>query len=101
MQSDTIDELPRPDPLADLDVVPAPGDWAELAACGPLVDVDLWTPNARPDPDELSVAVRVCRRCPVRAECAAYAAQWPVYGLWSGTWHTEPELLRRRRTIAA
>lgn len=35
----------------------------------------------------MAVVERVCRRCPVRQECADYAAQTPVWGVWAGVWH--------------
>jgi hypothetical protein len=41
----------------------------------------------RPDPDELAAAEAVCRRFPVRQDCADYAVQVPVSGLWAGVRH--------------
>lgn len=74
--------------------LPPIGEWVEDASCGPLADVEVWTAD-HPDVEELAVAERVCRRCPVRQECASYAASTAVWGLWAGTWHGG------RRTSAA
>jgi WhiB family redox-sensing transcriptional regulator len=67
-------------------------DWRAYAAC------------AGSDPDlffaagalEHKLAKRVCRTCPVRAECLAYAMDEPVdHGVWGGL--TERERRRFRR----
>jgi hypothetical protein len=79
---------PAQDELVDLwrDLPPL-GEWVDDAACGGMLgDVEVWTAD-RPDPDELAYAERVCRHCPVRAECADYAASAPVWGMWAGVWH--------------
>lgn len=76
-----VDELARA-----LAALPALGEWIDDAACGPLVDVAVWTADA-PDVEELALAERVCRRCPVRQACSDYAATAPVFGLWAGVWH--------------
>lgn len=88
-----LDEL-----AAALAALPPMGAWVLDASCGDLgLDAaDVFTQD-RPDPDELAVAERVCRRCPVRRECADYAARTPVYGVWGGTWHGE----QRKRQQAA
>jgi len=87
----TADLDPHPSVLdelaAALAVLPPIGAWVELAACGPLADAPVWTADDEPDDDELVVAERVCRRCPVRQECAGYAATAPVHGVWGGRWH--------------
>jgi hypothetical protein len=87
-----LDELARA--LVDL---PPIGAWVELAACGPLAGADVWTADDEPDADELAVAERVCRRCPVRQECADYAGSAPVHGVWGGVWHGQV----RKRVEAA
>ena len=84
-----LDELTRA--LPDL---PPLGEWIALAACGPLVDVEVWTADTKPDADELALVERVCRRCPVRTECRSYALSTPVYGVWGGVWH-DGRLVRR------
>lgn len=89
---DNTDELAAA--LADL---PSVGPWVELAACGPLADAPVWTADDEPDVDELALAERVCRRCPVRPACADYAATAPVYGVWGGVWHGQV----RKRAEAA
>lgn len=72
------------------------GAWVLDASCGDLgLDAAEVFTQDRPDPEELAVAERVCRRCPVRQECAAYAASAPAWGIWPGVWHGG------RRTSAA
>jgi hypothetical protein len=67
--------------------LPPLGAWVDAAACGGMLgDAEVWTAD-RPDPEELAYAERVCRRCPVRAECADYAGSAPVWGVWGGVWH--------------
>lgn len=76
--------------LDDLDVIPAPGEWTEDAACALLgVGADLFTGDRKPADSDLDLMARICRRCRVRNECAAYAETWPVYGMWSGVWRSE------------
>jgi hypothetical protein len=58
-----------------------PGPWAERAACR---DSDTALFFAA---DEISLAIarRLCRSCPVRGQCAAYALASPdVTGVWGG-----------------
>lgn len=62
------------------------GPWVEDAACGALGLAEVFT-GPKPDPEEMAVAERVCRSCPARQDCAAHAAQEPVYGVWGGVWH--------------
>lgn len=67
--------------------VVAPGEWGRWAACaGPDLDpvvrevftIDGWTPWD-------ATAIMVCRGCPVRAACTAYAGSTnPVSGIWGG-----------------
>jgi len=48
------------------------------------------------------VAVRVCRACPVRAACTAYAATTrPDTGIWGGWRRVDPATARRHRIPAA
>lgn len=88
-----LDEL-----AAALARLPPMGAWVLDASCGDLgLDAaDVFTQD-RPEPEELALAERVCRRCPVLSDCCAYAARAPVYGLWAGAWHDG----RRSRKAAA
>jgi hypothetical protein len=77
-----LDELTRA--LRDL---PPLGRWIESASCASLgVGSEVFTAD-HPDVEELELAAATCRRCPVRQQCRAYAAQAPVWGLWAGRWH--------------
>lgn len=73
--------------IADQAVGAPPGEWGRRAACaGPGLDpvlravftTDTWTPWDTP-------AITVCRACPVRAACAAYAGSIEAgSGIWGG-----------------
>jgi hypothetical protein len=78
----------EPDELTALwQSLPPMGEWVDEAACGDLGEGSAVFVADSPDPEELALAVRTCRRCPVRQECARYAAEAPVWGLWGGVWH--------------
>ena len=68
-------------------------DWQERAACS---QVD---PEAFPsDPvDRLHEAKQVCRRCPVKEECLAYALKnHEQFGIWGGLTERERRRLKKR-----
>ncbi len=48
----------------------------------------------RRDDDALAAARAVCHRCPVKAECLAWATKHDVFGVWGGT--TRTQRTRRR-----
>jgi WhiB family redox-sensing transcriptional regulator len=67
-------------------------DWRAFAACSGK-DPDLFF---APGAIEHKMAKRICRGCPVRMECLAYAMEEPVdHGVWGGM--TERERRRYRR----
>jgi WhiB family transcriptional regulator, redox-sensing transcriptional regulator len=74
--------------------------WQDLAACRGT-DTDRFFPisyKGRSAAD-IDVAVRICRSCPVRQPCLAYALSTAqTYGIWGGTTERQRKLLRRRRT---
>ena len=74
---------------------PAPGPWVSRGACRGA-PTDLFFPE---EPGEAEAALQVCQRCPVRAECAAYALAIPgLEGIWGGL--TEADRRRHRRRSA-
>lgn len=83
---DLVLDFPDLDLLADLPSLLPLGPWVEAAACGALGLAEVYTGN-KPDAEELAVAERVCRRCPVRRECGEHAASEAVWGVWAGEWH--------------
>lgn len=92
----TADPTPV-DPLAALFRNLRPlGAWVAEAACADLPDdlAAVFTDDD-PDPEVLAVAESVCWRCPVRQECADYAAQMPSWGLWGADVH--PGKVTRRK----
>jgi len=75
-----------------------PGEWGRQAGCAQpgldpvLREVFTTDTSTSWDPD----AVRVCRGCPVRAACTAYAATiGPVSGIWGGWRRLDPATARR------
>lgn len=75
------------------------GAWRDSAVCA-QIGGDYWFPEKGGLARE---AKRICRDCPVRADCLAYAlAANEPYGIWGGL--TRPERLRlagRRRPLPA
>jgi WhiB family redox-sensing transcriptional regulator len=71
--------------------------WMSDALCAE-VGGDQWFPEAG-EPTE--PAKRVCRQCPVKAECLDYAVENKIrFGVWGGTSERERQGLRRRREAA-
>jgi len=82
----------------------SPGQWGQAAGCAqpgldPVLREVFTTDTSTPwDGD----AVRVCRACPVRAACTAYAATiHPDAGIWGGWRRIDPATARRLRVPAA
>jgi WhiB family redox-sensing transcriptional regulator len=75
----------------DVDIVMQ--DWRAYAACAET-DPDLFF---APGAIEHKLAKRICRLCPVRQECLAYAMDEPVdHGIWGGLTERERRRYRRR-----
>lgn len=71
-------------------------DWRAMGACS-STDPDLWFAVGA---IEHKQAKRICRECPVRGQCLAYAMDAPVdHGIWGGL--TERERRRFRRQAGA
>jgi WhiB family redox-sensing transcriptional regulator len=74
---------------------PVSADWREWAACRrPGVNPEWFFPekggSARP-------AKRICRQCPVRADCLDYAiGTGQQFGIWGGLSERERRRLRER-----
>ena len=78
----TLDSLDR-----IVDLAPALGAWVGQAACARLPDELAATFTAEaPEAHEVALATVVCNGCPVRQECAEYAARANARGLWGATW---------------
>lgn len=74
---------------------PAPGLWIARGACRGAPTRMFFPENA----SEAGEALRVCRRCPVRPDCAGYALAIPgLEGIWGGL--TEANRRRHRRRHA-
>lgn len=95
---------PRP-AAAAAPVLLIPGPWAEDALCA-QTDPDIWFPEIGGH-REAAIARRICRACPVRAECLDYALAgadtWNglATGIWGGTSPRERARIRQARKAAA
>lgn len=73
-------------------------DWTEDAACrgvDPEVFFPIATDGVAGD-QEVAAAKAVCARCPVAADCLAWALRaGEAYGVWGGTTPGERRELRR------
>jgi len=68
-------------------------NWRAHATCAQM-DPDLFFAAGA---IEHKVAKRICRSCPVRRECLAYAMEAPVdHGIWGGLTERERRRFRRR-----
>jgi WhiB family transcriptional regulator, redox-sensing transcriptional regulator len=74
--------------------------FTEPALCAEI-DPELWYPFASGNASAKS-AKAVCRRCPARLECLAWALEHhEEYGVWGGTTVKDRARLRRRGQVAA
>ncbi|MCI0386195.1 WhiB family transcriptional regulator [Streptomyces sp. CNQ085] len=79
-------------------------DWMDHAACRD-VDPELFFPDTGGPNKNTEIALSYCARCPVLADCRAYADHMESQrgdryssGIWGGT--TERERLNARRRAA-
>jgi len=80
------------------DLDPGTPAWQDEALCA-QADPELWFPEKGGSVRE---AKKVCRRCPVRAECLEYALEHDErFGLWGGLSERERRNLKRRLADAA
>lgn len=91
---------PRPAP----EPPPTNGVWVHRAACASSeIDPELFWPVAEDGNvhrAQVHAAKAVCAKCPVRAECLAWALVVLPYGIAGGhTANERAEMLRRRRTV--
>lgn len=79
---------------AVLEVVPPPPAWSMRARCI-HADPDVFFPELGMSP---AAAKQVCSACPVSTECAAFAVEHDLDGVWGGT--TAPERRSRQQPAA-
>ena len=78
-------------------------DWRQRAACRDQ-DPELFFPLSEmgPGAQQVERAKSVCARCPVRAECLAYALDDGLdHGIFGGATEAERRAVRRARTPRA
>jgi WhiB family redox-sensing transcriptional regulator len=77
--------------------VEEPEPWQARALCA-QTDPEAFFPEKGGSP---RLAKAVCRRCPVRAECLAFALEHDErFGIWGGLSERERRRLRARRDVA-
>jgi WhiB family redox-sensing transcriptional regulator len=82
----TID-IPRGEDLA----------WREQGACNnPYVDYTVFFPPYD-SPSGNAAAKKICDRCPVKAQCLAWALKYDEMGIWGGTGEADRRAIKRRR----
>ena len=72
-------------------------DWRDDAACRDA-DADLFFPVGTMGPAlrQIDEAKRICRACPARAACLAWAIDHGItWGVWGGTTEDERRALRQ------
>lgn len=74
-------------------------DWMDSAACrADGVDPEGWFPTTS-DLSESRAAIKICRTCPVQAECLQYAKRiHPTAGIWAGISADRIHHLRKKET---
>lgn len=80
--------------------------WRDRALCGALVaageaEPDEWYPTSEgSDRPEVKKPKRVCRECPVRAECLRWALKHDEKGIWGALTERERRALKKRQVEA-
>lgn len=62
-------------------------------------DPDLFFPD-KGDGESSNYAKRLCRSCPVLAQCGIYAIQYETLGVWGGLTAVERKAIRKARGIS-
>jgi WhiB family transcriptional regulator, redox-sensing transcriptional regulator len=82
-----------------------PGPWTEQALCA-QAGLDAWFPE-KGQHAMAKTAMRICRACPVPAQCLDYALSGAdtrrgiATGIWGGTTSQERDRLRQQRKAVA
>jgi len=71
-------------------------EWAKQGACLGT-PVEWWFPEdeAKLEPDPR----HICRKCPVKADCLAWALDYERYGIWADTLAWERRIIRQNRGL--
>lgn len=68
--------------------------WQDRALCA-QADPEVWFPDPG---NAVVIARRICRRCPVQAQCLEYALDHNErFGVWGGTSEAERREIKRKR----
>lgn len=76
-------------------------EWLDEGLCR-QVDADVFFPEANGKTKAERIAIKVCRRCPVLAECTDYVltCEAPVFGVWGAMHQHEIGALRYEAGLA-
>jgi len=89
-----------------------PTPWADQALCAQTDPELFFPPDQMMDrymhpggrgirKDLVDAARKICRECPVQAECLEYALRYDnLHGIWGGTTPNQRTRLRRKQTPA-
>jgi WhiB family redox-sensing transcriptional regulator len=72
-------------------------NWRDFAACKDKPTV-WWFPESKEIGDQ-DVAISICLRCPVKAECFDYALDHEIMGIWGGVNQTDRAKIRRKNKL--
>jgi len=73
----------------------------ENPACA-TVGGDFWFPekhDGSSNSTEMLMAVRICKGCPHRTECAEWGIKKERFGIWGGLSERQRRLIRRQKNI--
>lgn len=73
-------------------------EWRQEARCKG-VDTAVFFPNFKVEADWKATAAKVCKGCPVKADCLEWAVTHDESGLWAGTTTKERALMRKERGL--
>ena len=76
---------------------------AQGSCRSPQYSADWWWPEHTDPDDAASVAISICRYCPVRLSCLQYALEHrEVHGIWGGLMpHQRAAMAAQRRKVAS
>ena len=69
-------------------------DWRDRAACKDAHNPEAWFTEVGEGVELRRAALKVCRSCPVQADCLRAGLEEP-YGIWGGALPHQREQLRR------
>jgi hypothetical protein len=97
--------------LTPTSLIERPGDWAQDGSCAGSPEPDIWhADDTHRDREsdfyssDVTLAIRICKGCPVRLPCLEYALGVPQasdWGVWGATTAAERRAMRKQGRRAA